>query len=330
MACGGYAMINAMALPPALQDGIDELVRHVDGRELERAARSLSERYRAGGTAARRAARSSAEVAAYLATRAPATYAAVEDVCRRIRAARPEWRPRSLLDLGAGPGIAAWAAVDAWPGLEEISLVEAEPAMACTGRALAEHGDDTLRSARWLERDAAEGGGEAELVIVSYVLGELDRAGLPTVVDLAWGSTTDTLVVVEPGTTAGYERILDARSRVVAAGGTVLAPCPHDGRCPLPAGDWCHFSVRLSRTRLHRATKTAERGFEDEKLSYVVLGRFPQPRAPARVLRRPDLHGGHVVLDLCTTHGLERRTVSKRDGGAYKRARKSGWGDALL
>src|SRR6476659_95275 len=105
-------MIRQMALPEALQTGIDELVERVDAHALERAAASLSERYRGGAATASRAARSSVEVAAYLATRAPATYAAVEDVCRRIRAMRPEWRPRSLLDLGAGPGVAAWAAVE--------------------------------------------------------------------------------------------------------------------------------------------------------------------------------------------------------------------------
>jgi ribosomal protein RSM22 (predicted rRNA methylase) len=250
-------------------------------------------------------------------------------VCRRIRLARPDWRPRSLLELGAGPGVAAWAAAQSWPSLEEVTLVEAEPAMVAAGRALAARAGPALREARWLEADAGEAGGDAELVLASYVLGELDPSRLGTVVDQAWRRATDTLVVVEPGTTAGYERILLARDSVIRAGGAVLAPCPHDRACPLPAADWCHFSVRLPRSRTHRRTKGAERGFEDEKLSYVVLARGLQPRPSARVIRRPDLHGGHVVLDLCTSDGLERRTVSKRDGAVYKQARKLGWGDAL-
>src|SRR5262245_16234820 len=119
------AMIRQMPLPEALQQGIDEVVGRVEGRELERAARSLSERYRGGGAAGSRVARSGADVAAYLATRAPATYAAVEDVCRRIELARPGWSPRSLLDLGAGPGIAAWAAAARWPTIESVTFVEA-------------------------------------------------------------------------------------------------------------------------------------------------------------------------------------------------------------
>ena len=323
-------MMPRMAIDEALQAGIDELVERVDRRTLERTAAALSERYRAGGTSASRIARSPTEVAAYLAARAPATYAAVEDVCKRIRLARPEWRPRSLLDLGSGPGVAAWAAAGAWPSLEEITLVEAEPAMVAAGRALAARGGASIGNARWLERDAGEADSEAELVIASYVLGELGAGRLDDVVERAWTCATDTLVLVEPGTTAGYGRILRARSTVVDAGGAVLAPCPHDLPCPLPAGDWCHFSVRLPRTRTHRAVKAAERGFEDEKLSYVVLCRSPQRRATARVLRRPELHGGHVALDLCTPSGVERRTVSRKDGALYKQARKLGWGDTLL
>ena len=87
--------------------------------------------------------------------------------------------------------------------------------------------------------------------------------------------------------------------------------------------------MRLPRSRTHRLAKGAERGFEDEKFSYAVLCRAPHPPAEARVIRRPDLRPGHVVLDLCTPTGLERRTVSKKEGDEYRRARKLRWGDAL-
>ena len=116
---------------------------------------------------------------------------------------------------------------------------------------------------------------------------------------------------------------------MIAAGGSTLAPCPHDAPCPLPEGDWCHFATRLARSRTHRLAKGAERGFEDEKFAYAVLTRPPHASADPRVIRRPDLRPGHVVLDLCTAEGLERRTVSKRDGAEYRTARKVAWGDTL-
>ena len=170
---------------------------------------------------------------------------------------------------------------------------------------------------------------EADLVIASYLVGEIDPAAHTAFVRHAWALTRDTLVVVEPGTTDGYRRIIAARQEALDGGGTVLAPCPHDGPCPLPGGDWCHFATRLARTRTHRLAKDAERGFEDEKLSYVVACRSTHLRPQARVIRRPDRRQGHVVLDLCTDERLERRIVSKSDGPDYRAARKLAWGDAL-
>jgi ribosomal protein RSM22 (predicted rRNA methylase) len=318
-----------VTLPPALQTGIDELVRQTAPRTLERSAKALSDAYRAGGPAASRSVRTPAAVAAYLATRAPATYAAAADVFARIRLARPDWAPASVLDLGAGPGIATWAAVQTWPGITRATLVEAEHEMAGAGRSLAAHGPEALQRAEWKLADADADAGRADLVVASYVVGELDSAALDGFLAHAWSAAADTLVIVEPGTSAGYGRVLSARDSVLAAGGTTLAPCPHDDRCPLPAGDWCHFATRLPRSRVHRVAKGAERGFEDEKYAYAVLCRSPHARPVARVLRRPDLRPGHVLLELCTATGLERRTVSKKEGHAYRGARKLSWGDTL-
>ncbi len=318
-----------MTLPDALQAGIDEVVGAGDRGDLERAARALSDTYRAGGAPAGRAARTKGEVAAYLATRAPATFAAAAEVFRQIGVARPGWAPGSILDLGAGPGIAAWAAVQAWPGLSTVTLVEAEPEMVRAGKTLAAHGPPVLQQTRWTLGDAGGPATRADLVLVSYVIGELEPATLVRLADHAWSLAEDTLAVIEPGTTAGYERVLAVRTVIIAAGGSTLAPCPHDRLCPLPEGDWCHLATRLARSRAHRLAKGAARGFEDEKFAYVVLTRSLHPAAAARVLRRPDLRPGHVVLDLCTVDGLERRTVSKRDGVDYRRARKVAWGETL-
>jgi ribosomal protein RSM22 (predicted rRNA methylase) len=318
-----------VTLPDALQAGIDVIVGAGDRRELERDARELSETYRAGGAHAARAARSKGDVAAYLATRAPATFAAAAEVFRQIEIARPGWSPSSILDLGAGPGIAAWAATAAWPDIATVSLVEAEPEMMRAGKGLATRGPQALQQAEWTVADVGGAAAHADLVIVSYVLGELEPAALARFAGHAWSLADDTLAIIEPGTTPGYERVLEARGAVIARGGSTLAPCPHDELCPLPAGDWCHFATRLARSRAHRLAKGAERGFEDEKFAYVVLTRSPHPASAARVLRRPDLRPGHVVLDLCTEDGLERRTISKRDGSDYRRARKVAWGETL-
>jgi ribosomal protein RSM22 (predicted rRNA methylase) len=259
-------------------------------------------------------------VAAYLAYRAPATFAAAAAAFRHVAAQRPEWQPRSLLDVGAGPGVATWAAVEIWPSLSGLTLVEVEPAMIAAGREL-------RPGASWVEGDIADARGPADLVIVSYVLGELaDVAGAASKL---WEQTADTIVLVEPGTPAGYHRVLAARAAVLDAGGRTVAPCPHDRPCPLPADDWCHFAVRLPRSKLHRRAKGVDLGYEDEKFSYAALGRDPTAKAAARIIRQPQSRSGHVNLVTCEPDGVHERTISRKQGGRYKEAKGAAWGDAL-
>ena len=90
--------------------------------------------------------------------------------------------------------MAAWAAREAWPSLEELTLVEIEPEMVAAGREL-------LPDARWLTGDVSTAPGPAELVVVSYVLGEL--AEVPGTAALLWEHATDSIAFIEPGNTGG-------------------------------------------------------------------------------------------------------------------------------
>ena len=105
---------------------------------------------------------------------------------------------------------------------------------------------------------------------------------------------------------------------MIGEGGHTVAPCPHDRPCPLPADDWCHFAVRLPRSKLHRHAKSAELGYEDEKFSYAVLARQPVPQAAARIIRQPQIRSGHVNLVLCERDGVHDRTISRKQGDGYK------------
>ena len=259
-------------------------------------------------------------MAAYLAYRAPATYAAAAAVFRQVSLQRPGWRPTSLLDAGAGPGMAALAAREAWPSLEDLTLLEVEPAMVAAGREL-------LPGARWLTGDVATATGRANVVVCSYVLGEL--ADVAASAARLWACTTDTIAFVEPGTPAGYRRVLEARAAVIEAGGFTVAPCPHDLPCPLPGDDWCHFAIRLPRSKLHRRAKGVELGYEDEKFSYAVLSREPVAKAPARIIRQPQVRSGHVRLVTCEPDRIQARTVSRKQGPVYKKAKGAAWGDAF-
>lgn len=277
----------------------------------------LSTAYREGGS---RAAQTRLQVAAYLAYRAPATFAAAAAVFRQVALQLPDWQPRSLLDAGAGPGVAAWAALERWPTLTQLTLLEVEPEMLAAGREL-------LPDARWVGGDVTRARGPADLVVASYVLGEL-RDPATAAADL-WRECAGAFAVIEPGTPAGYRRVLAVRSVVLAAGGHTIAPCPHDLACPLEPDDWCHFAVRLPRSKLHRQAKGVELGYEDEKFSYAVLAREPAPRAVARIIRQPQPRSGHVNLVTCEADGIQTRTISRKQGAHYKAAKDASWGDAI-
>ena len=145
-----------------------------------------------------------------------------------------------------------------------------------------------------------------------------------------WEKTRDALVIVEPGTPAGYGRIIAARTQLIASGAHVAAPCPHDGKCPLSAPDWCHFTQRLPRSRAHKRIKEAEVPFEDEKFSYVALTRGAVAEHPARVLAQPVVGKVEVSAKLCTADGLVVTKILRRAKADYARAKRWRWGDALM
>ena len=117
---------------------------------------------------------------------------------------------------------------------------------------------------------------------------------------------------------------------MIEAGAEVLAPCPHERACPLVAPDWCHFAVRLERTRDHRTLKAADAPFEDEKFSYLIVGRpGVGTKAVGRVIKPVRRNKFEAVLEVCAPPGIENRTISKRDQNAFRDIRHVEWGDVV-
>ncbi|ANP54690.1 ribosomal protein RSM22 (predicted rRNA methylase) [Streptomyces griseochromogenes] len=274
--------------------------------------------------------RDRADVAAYAAYRMPATFEAVRSALEAFADAVPGWTPGSHVDVGGGTGAATWAVTATWEGTRPVTVLDwAEPALAL-GREIAA-ANPALRDARWQRAriGAALTLDSTDLVTVSYVLNELAEADRAALVDAA-AAAAQSVVIVEAGTPAGYDRVIEARDRLIRAGFRVAAPCPHSAACPIvPGTDWCHFSARVSRSSLHRQVKGGSLAYEDEKFSYVAATRLPAEPAPARVVRRPQIRKGQVLLDLCEAdERLRRTTVTKRHGDLYKAARDADWGDA--
>jgi ribosomal protein RSM22 (predicted rRNA methylase) len=294
----------------------------------ERSAR-VSETYRAGGGSA--AIRTEADALAYALARMPATYAAIAASLNALCEVRPEFAPKRLLDVGAGPGTATWAATAAFPSLADFTAIDVNTVLRTL--ALDLFGSSRLAGIRYPSGDArtALAGTEAaDLVIASYLVGEVADVERAALAHRMWAKTRDTLLIIEPGTPAGYARIIAMRAQLIALGAHVAAPCPHDAACPLAAPDWCHFTQRLPRSRAHKAVKGAELPFEDEKFAYVALTRAPVGRLAARVLAQPAVGKVAVTAKLCTPDGLVVAKIPRRAKADYARARRWRWGDAVI
>lgn len=263
---------------------------------------------------------------AYLAVRFPATMAAALAASRAValsianRAGIPDYRPESLLDLGAGCGAGALALQEVWPTLNAVTAIEQLPAMVKTGRQLLP--DATWRTAtvesitEFLPHD---------IVLLNYALGE--TKALP--IERAWQAARQLLLIVEPGTPHGFATILNARQRLLDAGASIVAPCPANAPCPAAGNDWCHFAARLNRSALHRRLKGGTLSYEDEKFSYLAAWRGSLTPGALRVIRHPLIEPGRIQVEVCAAPARGSMTGTKRDKERFRIFRKIRWGDEL-
>ncbi|MGQ4405228.1 small ribosomal subunit Rsm22 family protein [Streptomyces hayashii] len=313
-----------------LRTALGDLLDGLPPKQASQAVDRLIASYRGATPTDAPILRDRADVVAYAAYRMPATFEAVRSALEAFADAAPGWTPDSQVDVGGGTGAATWAVSATWAGTRPVTVLDwAEPALALGREVAAAYpplGDVRWQRARVNASLVLE---SADLVTVSYVLNELAASDRAALVDAA-ASAAQAVVIVEPGTPDGYARVIEARDRLIAAGFRVAAPCPHSAACPIaPGSDWCHFSARVSRSSLHRQVKGGSLPYEDEKFSYVAAARFPVSPSPSRVVRRPQIRKGQVLLDLCEAEQrLSRTTVTKRHGELYKAARDADWGDA--
>jgi len=313
-----------MSLPDPLQAAVASWLGQHAGSRREGSA-ALSATYRAGGSSA------AIDFGSYLVARLPATFAAVERVLAELARRCPEFDPASLLDAGSGPGTASWAAAEIWPGLKAVTFLDTSAAFLEIATTLAQHGPAVLAGARPLRGSIGNlpEGLSADLVVAAYALAELPLPKAAATAQGLWRASRRALVLVEPGTPQGFARLRAVRQCLIAEGAVPVAPCTHAFACPVTGDDWCHFSVRLARSRAHMHAKAASVPFEDERFAYLVLVRGAAPSGGGRIVAPPQHAKPGITLRLCTEGRLEPRHIARRSATAYKQARKLDWGDLL-
>ncbi|MGE5511387.1 MAG: small ribosomal subunit Rsm22 family protein [Bacteroidota bacterium] len=322
-----------MELPQQIKAGLEAQLYGVSRRELARRAAQLSTSYRAA-SASQAVIATPQDALAYAVARMPATYAATATALAEMSERTPDFYPKSVLDLGGGPGTASFAALELWPSIERITIVERNAQFRGLAKAILDtSGNPALASALLLSDDLTaprQDWPAADLVIASYVGVELPEPAARALARIALAKSRRVVVLIEPGTPAGFARIHMARDELLKLEAVPVAPCPHARACPIVAPDWCHFSVRLARSRDHRLAKGADAPFEDEKFSYLAVQRGSElPGAGARIVAQPHASKIGIEFRLCTPSGLVECSISRRDKALWKAARRLGWGDLL-
>ena len=287
---------------------------------LRQHAQRLRQAYAAGQNSG------AVELGAYLFTRMPATYAAISFVLREVALVQPDFAPTLMLDVGAGPGTASFAAHAAWPSLQNFTLVEQDARFVALAATFAK---GFLPNHNIRRQNLLSAAPQADLVIAAYVLAELPKEHVAKAALHLWRQTDHTLVLVEPGTPVGFARIRASRDALLAAGANIIGPCTHAHACPMAGTDWCHFKTRLQRSRTHLHAKAASVPFEDEAFSWLAVSRLKAALPHARIISPPSVNKVAVSMRVCDAQGLHDESFASRQKASYNAAKKLKWGGSL-
>ena len=316
-----------MDIPDELKKSIDELLIKNKTNKIRENAQTISNRYRNNDGQGKRLLTEQDEAISYAISRMPATYSAVYSAVQHTIENYNE-NLETLLDIGTGTGAVTWA-VNELISIKQSKCFEREESMINIGKQLMNNTE--LNGAQWKKYDVLQDEIEerADIVITSYMINELPEDEKEKVIQKLWDATNKLLIIVEPGTPAGFKNILKVRKNLLKNGGYIVAPCSHQGQCKIGEDDWCAFYTRVARSPIHRQAKNGELGYEDEKFSYIAFSKVPVEKSGARILRHPQICKGHVNVKLCTEDGIQDKVYSKKDGEIYKKIRKLGAGDKI-
>jgi ribosomal protein RSM22 (predicted rRNA methylase) len=314
-----------MQLPRSLVAAIEAEAVRAGMREVHVAAKQLSEGYRAGR---QQRFHDPAARAAYLALRAPATWATCIHALRNLSTLDV----RSAADYGCGAGASSWALASTFPQLETLTMMDVERPMLELSQQLAPAIEQecyrrAMRRAGSYLREEMQ---PADMTMLAWTLNELSNEEAERAVLRVWAQTKVAMVIVEPGMPVVFPRLLRWREMLLAAGAHLAAPCPGAYACPMQAPDWCHFTQRIERSSLQRRLRGGTLSYEDEKFSYLVFTRQPSNPATARIVRRPVHSKGLIQLSLCKDSLIVNEGVRKADKDKFAQARKAEHGDGWV
>ena len=231
----------------------------------------------------------------------------------------------SAADLGCGPGTLLWALAlrEAAAGrpVPKLHGVDNDPKMleiaariwARLRRRLQLPEDHlTLEQGDWRQR--------LDLPVDTLMLGNtLVEAGIPDA-DLLSALKCRELLLIEPGTSRHFRRLLELRGHLLGSGWNLGFPCPTAGTCPMSAsGDWCHFRInRLGLPHMQRMAALA--GRQDPASAFCGFlfrrGASELPAGAWRLLSAPRRVSRSVVRLVCDGRKVDELVLNRKGKAA--------------
>lgn len=314
-----------MEFPIDIKNAIEIEAEKYKISDLILSAKSLTNKYKNESGKNERLVTSKIDVISYAIVRLPATFGALSFSLEQI-AENITGNVDSVLDIGSGPGtsIIALNSLNIKP--KKFVCVEREKAMIDFSKKF------VSSEANYINADSTicfpkE---KADLVIASYSLNELDKNNCFQVLDNMVEASNKYVLIVDTGTPEMFLRMKEIREYLLNKGLYILAPCAHSNKCPIVEGDWCHFTQRVARSRLHKLLKEADVPYEDEKFTFLAFSKSPVSNIGSRILRHPLITPGMIKLSVCNESGtIENVIITKKNKEVYKAAKKLGAGDKI-
>ncbi len=252
------------------------------------------------------------QAVAYAQARMPATYNVIRYVLEKFRNKGESFS--NVLDIGAGVGALKIALRNYNTNYE---AVERSDSMRKVFRKL-NHEEVTIYAEDFQKFRTKK---QYQAVFMSYFINEIEDKN--SALKKLFGLAKQYVFIVEPGTPNGYKNILKAKDLANQIGWYPLLPCA-SLNCNLNNKDWCHFSIRVPRTKQHIGLKKATLPYEDEKFCYVIFSKKETEfRDNNIIIKKPIKKSSHTIFDICSKNGIQRIVRTE------KLSKKLCWGDQI-
>lgn len=278
------------------------------------------------------------DILAYLALRTPATYAQTVGAFLQIQELIPSWQPKTILDLGSGPGTGIWAAKNTWFSIASATCIDQKKSFLSISKQIADLANFPVDISN-LYNDGLKGlqniDQKYDIVLIANLLNELPPTQIEKVLQETYERCNGVLIIIEPGTPFGSQ-IVEQSAQYFFEKGFLLAPYINN-TFATTSKYWLHFSQRFIRPDFQRRIRQNMRDkslmasdWEDTKYAYIAISKIqPEKTFWGRCIGSITKHKGFIEVPILTQNKLIVEKVMKRDKARYAFAKKLTWGQII-